>query len=105
MIADSSVYNLWVGLADRWRSDYVEDMGGATLPAFLASAATPQQRNAVYLDKVRALLAERGLAACCVDQLGRQYFRLFSAKTPLRLATAGAGLRRPSLGLSHVRRG
>ena len=83
MIADSSLYNLWVGLGDRWRSDYVEDMGGATLPAFLASAATPQQRNALYLDKVRVLLAERGLPALLVAQLERQYFRLFSAKTPL----------------------
>lgn len=83
MIADSSIYNLWIGLTDRWRSDYVGDMGGITLPAFLASAPTPQERNALYLDKVEALVAERGLARVAVDQLGRQYFRLFSAKTPL----------------------
>ena len=83
MIADSSIYNLWVGLTDRWRSDYVEDTGGLTLPAFLASGATPQQRNSVYLDKVRRLVDERGVPALRADQLGRQYFRLFSAKTPL----------------------
>jgi 4-amino-4-deoxy-L-arabinose transferase-like glycosyltransferase len=83
MIADSSIYNLWVGLTDRWRSDYVEDTGGLTLPAFLASGATPQQRNSVYLDKVRRLVDERGVPALLADQLGRQYFRLFSAKTPL----------------------
>lgn len=83
MIADSSVYNVWVGLTDRWRSDYVADMGGGTLPAFLASGATPQQRNAAYLDKVRALVAERGIVRTLAAQLGRQYFRLFSAKTPL----------------------
>jgi 4-amino-4-deoxy-L-arabinose transferase-like glycosyltransferase len=83
MIADSSIYNLWVGLTDRWRSDYVEDMGGATLPTFLASGATPQQRNAIYLDKVRALVDERGVASVLANQFGRQYFRLFSAKTPL----------------------
>jgi hypothetical protein len=83
MIADSSVYNLWVGLNDRWRSDYVADMGGVTLPAFLASGATPQQRNAIYLGKVRTLIAERGIADVLIDQLSRQYFRLFSAKTPL----------------------
>ncbi|WP_300617325.1 glycosyltransferase family 39 protein [Dokdonella sp.] len=83
MIADSSVYNLWVGLTDRWRSDYVQDMGGATLPAFLASGATPQERNAIYLDKVRALVAERGPFRILADQWGRQYFRLFSAKTSL----------------------
>lgn len=83
MIADSSIYNLWVGLTDRWRSDYVQDMGGKTLPDFLASGATPQERNAVYLDKVRTLVAERGLVSVLADQFGRQYFRLFSAKTPL----------------------
>lgn len=91
MIADSSVYNLWVGLTDRWRSDYVEDMGGATLPAFLDSGATPQQRNAAYLEKVRALVAERGIADVLADQLGRQYFRLFSAKTPLVSQLPGPG--------------
>jgi len=83
MIADSSVYNLWVGLTDQWRSDYVADMGGATLPAFLASADTPQQRNAIYMNKVHALIDERGVVSVFGDQLGRQYFRLFSAKTPL----------------------
>lgn len=83
MIADSSIYNVWIGLTDRWRSDYVQDMGGVTLPAFLASAPTPQQRNALYLDKVRGLVAERGVPVLLRDQLGRQYFRLFSAKTSL----------------------
>ena len=90
MIADSSVYNLWIGLTDRWRSDYVEDMGGVTLPAFLASAPTPPQRNALYLERVRALVAERGAVALLADQLGRQYFRLFNAKTPLRSQMPGA---------------
>jgi 4-amino-4-deoxy-L-arabinose transferase-like glycosyltransferase len=83
MIADSSIYNLWVGLTDPWRSDYVADLGGVTLPAFLASGVTPQQRNAVYLDKVRALVAERGIATLLAERMSRQYFRLFSAKTPL----------------------
>lgn len=83
MIADSSVYNLWVGLTDRWRSDYVGDMGGVELPAFLASGATPRERNAVYLDKVRGYVADNGVANVFVAQLERQYFRLFNAKTLL----------------------
>jgi hypothetical protein len=90
MIADSSVYNLWIGLTDRWRSDYVQDQGGATLPAFLASAPTPQQRNAIHLERVRTLVAERGVVPLLADQLGRQYFRLFSAKTPLSSQLPGA---------------
>jgi 4-amino-4-deoxy-L-arabinose transferase-like glycosyltransferase len=90
MIADSSMYNLWVGLTDRWRSDYVLDMGGVTLPAFLASGATPQQRNAIYAQKIRSLVDERGVVAVLADQFGRQYFRLFSAKTPLLSQLPGA---------------
>jgi 4-amino-4-deoxy-L-arabinose transferase-like glycosyltransferase len=90
MIADSSIYNVWIGLTDTSRSDYVGDMGGLTLPAFLASGATPQQRNALYLDKVRTLVADRGLLRVVHDQLGRQYFRLFSAKTPLVSQLPGA---------------
>ncbi|MBN8728299.1 MAG: glycosyltransferase family 39 protein [Xanthomonadales bacterium] len=83
MIADSSAYNLWIGLTDRWRSDYVEDMGGRTLPAFLASGETPAERNALYLDKARTLVERQGLLPTLAEQSGRQYFRLFSAKTPL----------------------
>jgi hypothetical protein len=83
MIADSSVYNLWIGLTDRWRVDYVEDAGGVTLPEFLASGATPAERNAVYLRKIEDLLADRGIANIAIAQLRRQYFRLFGAKTPL----------------------
>lgn len=83
MIADSSIYNLWVGLTDRWRSDYIGDMGGAELPAFLASGSTPRERNAVYLEKVRGYVDEKGVANVLVAQVGRQYFRLFNAKTLL----------------------
>lgn len=89
MIADSSIYNVWIGLTDRWRVDYVEDMGGKTLPEFLASGA-PQQRNAVYLERIKTFVDERGLTRVIADQLGRQYFRLFSAKTPLVSQLPGA---------------
>jgi len=83
MIADSSIYNLWVGLTDRWRVDYVDDMGNATLAQFLASGTTPAERNAAYVRKVDDFVAGRGIARVAADQLERQYFRLFSAKTPL----------------------
>ncbi len=83
MIADSSIYNLWVGLTDTERADYVNDQGGATLKAFLDSGATPQQRNAIYAAKVEDFVAQRGVIRVAIDQLSRQYFRLFEAKTPL----------------------
>ncbi len=83
MIADSSIYNLYVGLIDKSRSDYIDEWGMATLTPFLESGLTPQERNAVYAGKVDALLIERGFFATIGEQFGRQYFRLFNAKSLL----------------------
>ncbi len=83
LIADSSIYNLDIGLRDRSRSDYLDEAGAPALRAFLASAPTPQQRNAIALAKIRADVAARGLGDVLADQLGTQYFRLFNAKTLL----------------------
>ncbi|HET9032961.1 MAG TPA: glycosyltransferase family 39 protein [Dokdonella sp.] len=83
LIADSSVYNLHVGILDSSRSDYIDEAGLPALTAFIESAETPQQRNAIALDKVRALVAERGFFNILGEQLGSQYFRLFNAKTLL----------------------
>lgn len=90
LIADSSIYNLDVGLADRSRSDYIDEAGAPALAAFLASAPTPHERNAVYRERIRETLARRGLAEVLADQFGTQYFRLFSAKTLLVSQLPGA---------------
>ncbi|MGA9828572.1 MAG: hypothetical protein WBQ57_09605, partial [Rhodanobacteraceae bacterium] len=83
LIADSSIYNLYVGLNDTSRSDYIDEADGPALQAFLDSGPTPQARNAVYMDKLRTEVAERGIEPVLRVQLGGQYFRLFSAKTTL----------------------
>lgn len=83
MIADSSIYNLHVGLIDISRSDYIGEAGGPALKAFLDSAKTPQERNAIYTDKIKDLVAQRGVTDVLADQFGTQYFRLFNAKTLL----------------------
>lgn len=90
MIADSSIYNLYVGLSETSRSDYIQEADGPALAAFLSSAPTPQARNAIYTAHVRNLLAERGWFDTVKAQLGRQYFRLFSAKTLLVSQLPGA---------------
>lgn len=89
LIADSSLYNLHVGLRDSSRSDYIDEAGLPALTAFIESAPTPQQRNAIYLDKVKVLVAERGWLGVLGDQLDSQYFRLFSAKTLLNSQLPG----------------
>lgn len=83
MIADSSMYNLEIGIRDSSRSDYIGEAGQPALTAYLDSGPGPQERNALALERIRQLVAERGLADIFVDQLGSQYFRLFNAKTLL----------------------
>lgn len=89
MIADSSIYNLQVGLRDRSRSDYIDEAGLPALTAFIQSGATPQQRNAASLQVIRSTLAERGWKDIFLEQLGTQYFRLFNAKTLLESQLPG----------------
>jgi 4-amino-4-deoxy-L-arabinose transferase-like glycosyltransferase len=83
LIADSSMYNLEVGIRDTRRSDYIDEAGLPALTAFLDSASTPQQRNAMALDRIRSVVAEHGIVNVMAERLGTQYFRLFNAKTLL----------------------
>jgi hypothetical protein len=114
LIADSSLYNLQVGIRDVSRSDYIDEAGLPALTEFLDSAATPKERNAIALDRIRATIAERGLADVLGEQLATQYFRLFNAKTLLvsqlpgpacagRLGAYGNdALSRPLIGLATL---
>ncbi len=83
IIADSSIYNLHVGLRDTSRSDYIDEAGAPALKAFLESGATPQQRNTVYTGLILDQIEQHGLATLAAERLSVQYFRLFSAKTLL----------------------
>ncbi len=89
MIADSSAFNLYVGLTDRYRSDYVNDGTGLLFQEYMASGSGPVQRNRAFLEKAQTLISSRGLFSTLVGQLQRQYFRLFSAKTLLLSQFAG----------------
>ena len=90
LIADSSIYNLQVGLRDRSRSDYIDEAGLPALTAFIRSGNTPQERNAAAMLDIRAALAVRGWVDLFLDQLGTQYFRLFNVKTLLESQMPGA---------------
>lgn len=83
LIADSSIYNLHVGLRDMSRSDYIDEAGAPALKAFIDSAPTPHERNSAYFDKIVALAGQRGAITLLAERLGVQYFRLFNAKTLL----------------------
>lgn len=83
MIADSSAFNLVGGLRDSWRSDYVGDSVPVLAADYFASAPTPAARNAIYRERAEAIVREQGAVATIEAQLGKQYFRLFNAKTTL----------------------
>lgn len=82
-ISDSSVFGLWVGLDESWRSDAYRDTNGIELRRYLESAETPAERRRIYLDRSRRLVERRGVWPVLRDKLSKQYFRLFSAKTNL----------------------
>ncbi len=77
VIADSSTFNLWVGLSDVSRQSHARGVAWPELQAWRASAPTFGERDALLRGRIRALLAEQGLPATLARQLGRQYFRLF----------------------------
>lgn len=83
MIADSSWFNLWTGLADRWRGDFVFDETGHRFAAYLGSGETHAQRVAFARRQARELVEHQGLPATVARQLGKQYFRLFDARNSL----------------------
>jgi 4-amino-4-deoxy-L-arabinose transferase-like glycosyltransferase len=77
VIADSSRFNLWVGLNDRSRKSLVDDRVGDEYATYRNSAATAAERDAILSARTAALLRERGILATLRGQLGKQYFRLF----------------------------
>jgi len=76
-VADSSLFNAWVGLNDRARRSFVDEIVGDELHVYLESAPDPSAREAVLRTKIARLVAERGVWPLLRAQLGRQYFRLF----------------------------
>ena len=81
LIADSSRFNLWVGLNDRSRKDLVDEVVGREYERYVRSGQTFGERARVLDDKIRALVQERGVPATVGAQLSRQYFRLFDKES------------------------
>lgn len=83
LIADSSTYNLYVGLQDDWRSDYIHDRGGIILQDYLQSGDTPRERSEAFTQRIETRVDAQGLWSILGHQLSYQYFRLFNAKRTL----------------------
>lgn len=81
MIADSSVFNIWVGLNDTEPVDYRNDIAGREFEEFQLSADDIGTRNSIYREKILLKLQQQGAAGTVINQLSRQYFRLFDHET------------------------
>jgi 4-amino-4-deoxy-L-arabinose transferase-like glycosyltransferase len=77
VIADSSRFNLWVGLNDRGRRNLDAPFVIREYALYQKSAEDHRERNRLLDAKIRALVRERGWPRVLGDQLSRQYFRLF----------------------------
>lgn len=76
-LADSSRFNLWVGLNDASRRNLVGEIVGRKYDLYRKSAPTFPERNAILDRKIRRLVEREGLPKLAVRQVTRQPFRLF----------------------------
>ena len=107
------VFNVWTGLNDRSRKNFVAPVVGAEFNAYEQSAPSYAKRNRLLFSKVVGLVEARGLWSVTASQLSRQYFRLFDKDSFLtdqlpggELASSNAGYRGgPPVLLSALRWG
>lgn len=81
MVADSSVFNVWVGLNDRARRDYEHGIAGQEFEQFEASRASFIERDQLYWNKIQDFIQHQGVLQTLWGQARKQYFRLFHAET------------------------
>jgi hypothetical protein len=83
VVADSSRFNIWVGLNDESRKTMVRDIAGREFQAYTDSAPDFRGRQAVLGEKISAFVREHGPVRVFWDQASRQYFRLFDRESYL----------------------
>ena len=77
VIADSSAFNLWVGLNDRGMKSFEEPIVAKAYKEYWAWEGTFAERNARARSLSRQLIRERGMGTVLKAQFRRQYARLF----------------------------
>ena len=102
LFADSSRFNLWVGLNDRSRKDMVDEVVGDEYQRYLRSGETAAARARVLDARIGGLVRERGLAALLRAQLGRQYFRLLDKDSFFTDQLPGGAISRLGYGYQGV---
>jgi dolichyl-phosphate-mannose-protein mannosyltransferase len=98
LLADSSRFNLWVGLNDRSRKDMIDEVVGDEYQRYLKSGQTAAERAQVLDARIRGLVRDRGLSALLRAQLERQYFRLLDKDSFLTDQLPGGAIARLGYG-------
>ncbi len=83
MIADSSAFNLWVGLNDRGLKNFEDEYVARAYEEYRCAAGNFFQKNTELRRRSYARIREQGLVATLKSQLFRQYFRLFDKENYL----------------------
>ena len=76
LISNSLAFNIWVGINDRARKNFMDRVVDKEWWAYKVSASTFQERNEILKQKIMARINERGFAALLGAQLCRQPFRI-----------------------------
>jgi 4-amino-4-deoxy-L-arabinose transferase-like glycosyltransferase len=76
IVADSAAFNLWVGLNDRGRRNFSDDVVTEAYEDYVASSPHFGERDRILKLKIRQLLSDRGVGELVAGQASRQYFRL-----------------------------
>ena len=88
-VADSSTFNLWVGLNDTSTKNRVVSIVAGEFRSYLESADTHAERERIYHTRIQEHIRERGLVATLSGQAQKQYLRLFDKDTFFTLQLDG----------------
>lgn len=89
VIADSSWFNLWVGLYDVERVDYRNDIANGAFITYQEMASDLASRNQFCREQIILLVQKKGLHAILANQISKQYFRLLGHQTFFTTQLAG----------------
>lgn len=111
VIADSTRFNLWLGLTDPAREEVADRRIAQAHRDFQASGAGLEERNQAFELRIRRHLEQQGGLGTLSGQLGKQPFRLLSRDSDLtdqlpggRLAQRGRGYTSSSSALTAALR-
>jgi len=104
VVADSSRFNLWVGLNEQSRRNFSAEIVNTEYQRYLTLGADARERHEALGSEIAQLVRERGVLDLLGSQLGRQYFRLFDKDSFLTDQLPGGAIRQAGSGyLGHNR--